>query len=163
MVIPVRAADTPFQSSAFPVVVSRLNIFPLSFAAFRDRDLVNNLGRFAALHKLQLDTTYLTNSLLYLLLTYRATYKPTGPAAIRCQNAIQILETAWKADIKAYSEDADFTPEDPSTGEVIWNTIFVRFINLILQPLRTRSAYIFFDEMGDISGQLNGAGIWRQC
>lgn len=56
-----------------------------------------------------------------------------------------------------------FHPEDAITGEVIWNTCFVQFINLILQPLQTRPAYIFFDEKGDISGQHNGPGIWRRC
>jgi hypothetical protein len=163
MVISVRAADTPFKGHDVPIAVSRTNVSPLSHAAFRDRDLMNDLGRFAALHNLRLDITYLTNYLLHLLLTYQATCIPRGPAASRVRNAIQILETAWKVDIEDWSQDEDFTPDDPSTGEVTWNTCFIQFINLILQPLQTRSAYVFFDEKGDISGQFNGPGIWRRC
>ena len=163
MVIPVRAADTPLKSHAVPVVVSRLNTSPLSFAVFRDRDLVNDLGRFAALHNLRLDLTYLTTYLLHLLLTYQATCKPGGPAAARVRNAIRILETAWKTDIKDWSQNEDFTYEDAITGEIIWNIYFVQFINLILQPLQTQSAYVFFDEKGDISGQHDSPGIWRRC
>jgi hypothetical protein len=163
MIIPVRAADTPFKGHDVPVAVSRTNVSPLSYAVFRDRDLVNDLGRFAGLHNLRLDITYLTSYLLHLLLTYQTTCKLRGPAVARVRNAIQILETAWKVDIKYWSRNKDFTFDDPSTGEVIWNTYLVQFITLILQPLQTRSAYVFFDEKGDISGQLDGPGIWRQC
>jgi len=44
----------------------------------------------------------------------------------------------------------------------IWNTYFVQFINLILQPLQTRPVDVFLDEKGDISGQFDGPGIWRR-
>jgi hypothetical protein len=70
MVIPIRAADPPFKGHDVPVAVSRMNVSPLSYAAFRDRDLVNDLGRFAALHNLGLDMIYLTSYLLHLLLIY---------------------------------------------------------------------------------------------
>jgi hypothetical protein len=135
MTIPVRAADTPLKGHAVPVVVSRTNTSPLSYAAFRDHDLINDLKRFAALYNLRLDLTYLTSSLLYLLLTFQATCKLRGPAAVRVGNAIRILKTAWKTDIKDWSQNEDFTYEDATTGEVIWDTYFVQFINLILQPL----------------------------
>ena len=102
MIISVRAADTPFKGHDVPVAVSRTNISPLSHAAFRDLDLVNDLGRFTSFHKLRLDMTYLTSYLLHLLLTYQATCKPKGPAGSRVRNAIQILETAWKVDIKKW-------------------------------------------------------------
>jgi len=85
-----------------------------------------------------------------------------GLAGSRVRNAIQILKTAWKVDIKIWSQDKDFTPDDPNTGEVIWNTYFVQFINLILQPLQTRPVDVFLDEKGDISGQFDGPGIWRR-
>jgi hypothetical protein len=163
MVISVRAADTPFEGHNVPVALSRTNISPLSHAKFRDHDLVNDLRRFAAFHDLSLDMTYLTSNLLYLLLDYQATCKPREPAATRIRNAIQILETAWKVDIKIWSRNKNFTFEDPSTGEVIWNTHCDQFINLILRPLQTRSAYVFFDEKGDISGQHASPGIWRRC
>jgi hypothetical protein len=100
IVISVRAAETPFKGHAVPVTVSRTNISPVSYSAFRDRYLVNDLERFAALHDLRLDMTYLTSYLLHLLLTYQATCKLRGPAAARVQNAIQILKPAWKVDIK---------------------------------------------------------------
>ena len=119
MVISVRVADTPFKGHDFPVAVSRTNISPLSHIAFRDRDLVNDLGRFASFYKLRLDMTYLTSYLLHLLLTYEAICKPRGPAGSRIRNAIQILETVWKIDIKTWSQDKDFTPDDPNTGEII--------------------------------------------
>jgi hypothetical protein len=163
MVIPVHAADTPLKGHAVPVAVSRTNTSPLSFAAFRDRDLVNNLGRFAAFHNLRLDRTYLTSFLLHLLLIYQATCKPRGPVATRVKDAVRILETAWKTDIKDWSQNKDFTYKDAITGEVIWNTCFIQFINLILQPLQSQSAYVFFNEKGDISGQHDGPGIWRRC
>lgn len=94
MIIPVRAADTPLKGHAVPVAVSRTNTSPLSYAAFRDRDLVNDLGEFAALHKVRLDLTHLTTYLLRLLLIYQATCKPRELAAVRVGNAIRILETA---------------------------------------------------------------------
>jgi hypothetical protein len=162
MVISVRAANTPFKGHDVPVAVSCTNISPFSHAVLRDRNLVNDLERFASLNKLRLDITYLTCYLLHLLLTYQATCEPRGPAAVRVRKAIDILETAWKVDIKEWSQSKDFTIKDPITGEVIWNTYFVQFINLILQPMQTRSAYVFFDENGDISED-NGLGIWRQC
>ena len=161
--VPVYAADTLLKGHAVPIAISRTNTSPLSYAAFRDRDLLNNLKRFAALYNLRLDLTYSTSSLLYLLLSFQATYKLRRPAAVRVRNAIQILETAWKTDIKDWSQNEDFTYEDAITGEVIWNFRFVQFIDLILQPLQTRSAYVFFDEKGDISGQHKGPGIWRRC
>jgi hypothetical protein len=84
MVIPVRAADTPLKGHAVPVVVSRTNTSPLSYAAFRDHDLMNDLGRFAALHNLRLDLTYLTSFLLGGVLS-RA-FSPTGlPLPFRFQ------------------------------------------------------------------------------
>jgi hypothetical protein len=150
--IPVCAADTPLKGHAVPVMVSRTNTSPLSYAAFRDHDLMNDLERFTALYNLRLDLTYLTSSLLYILLTFQATYKLRGPTAIRVRNAIRILKTAWKIDIKDWSQNEDFTYEDAITGEVIWDTYFVQFINLILQPLQIRSAYVFFNKKGDISG-----------
>jgi hypothetical protein len=162
IIIPLRAADTPVTSHTVPVVVSRTNVSPLSYAAFQDKNLVNDLEQFATLYNQRLDLTYLTTYLLSLLLTYQATCKPREHAAVRVKNAIQILETAWKIDIKDWSQNEDLTPED-ANGEVVWSTYFVQFINLILQPLRTRSAYIFFDIKGDISGQLDGPGIWRRC
>jgi hypothetical protein len=163
MIIPVCVADTPLKSHAVPIAVSHTNILPLSSAAFRDRDLVNDLERFATLRNLRLDPTYSTTYLLHLLLTYQVTCKPRGLAAARVENAIQILEEAWKTDIKKWSQNKDFTPEDAITGEVVWGTSFVQFINLILEPLQTRSAYVFFDEKGDISGQHDGPGSWRRC
>jgi hypothetical protein len=63
-------------------------------------------------------------------------------------------ETAWKVDIEEWSQGKDFTPGDPSTGEIIWN------IYLILQPLQTRPAYVLFDKNGDITGQLEGPGAF---
>ncbi len=163
MVISLRPADIPFKSHDVPVAVSRTNLSPLSYATFRDCDLVNDLRQFAVLHNLVLDVTYMTSYLLHLLLTYRKTFKPTGPAESRVQNAIRILEREWKVDIKDWSENEDFTFEDPSTGDVLWNTHFVMFINLILQPLQNRSAYVFLDRRGDISGQTDAPGIWRHC
>ena len=159
MTIPVCAADTPLKGYVVPVVVSHMNTLPLSYAAFWDHDLINNLKRFAALYNLKLNLTYLTSSLLYLLLTFQATFKLRGPAAVRTENAIRILKTAWRIDIKDWSQNKDFTYKDAITGEVIWHTYFVQFINLILQPLQTRSVYIFFDEKRDISGQYNGLSI----
>jgi hypothetical protein len=105
MVIPVRAADTPLKGHAVPVVVSRTNTLPLSYAAFRDHDLMNDLGRFAALHNLRLDLTYLTSFLLHLLLTYQATCHIRGPTAARVGNAIRSLETEWKFNIKDWSQN----------------------------------------------------------
>jgi hypothetical protein len=45
MVILVRATDTPFKGHNVPVAVSRMNVSPLSYAAFQDHDLVNDLLR----------------------------------------------------------------------------------------------------------------------
>ena len=73
IVISVPAAHTPFKGHDVPVALSRTNISPLSYASFRDHDLVNDLRQFAAFHGLSLDTTYLTSNLLYLLLDYQAT------------------------------------------------------------------------------------------
>ncbi|KAF7502204.1 hypothetical protein GJ744_006745 [Endocarpon pusillum] len=81
MVILIRAADTPFKDHDVPVAVCRTSLTPFSYAAFRDRDLVNDLKRFAALHNLVLETTHMTSSLLYLLLAYQVAFKPKGPAA----------------------------------------------------------------------------------
>jgi hypothetical protein len=39
VIIPVRAADTPLKDHDVPVVISRTNTSPLSYAAFRDRNL----------------------------------------------------------------------------------------------------------------------------
>jgi hypothetical protein len=83
VVIPIRAADMPFKGHDVPVAVSRTNMSPLSYAAFQDRDLLNDLGRFAALYNLILEATYMASSLLHLLLTYQMTFKPKGPAAAR--------------------------------------------------------------------------------
>ena len=163
MLIPVRAANTPLQGHDIPVAVSRINVSLLSYAALRDRDLVNDLRRFATLHNLRLDLTYPTSYLLHLLVTYQASCKLRVPAAARVKHAIRILETAWKTDIKYLTQNEDFTNEDTTTGEGVWNTNLFQFIHLVLQPLQTRSAYIFFDANGDISRQHDGPGIWRQC
>lgn len=100
MIISVRAADTPFKEHDVLFAVSRTNLSLLSHTALRDRDLINDLGRFASLHNLGLDMTYLISYLLHLLLTYQATYQLREPADSRIRNAIQILETTWKFDIK---------------------------------------------------------------
>lgn len=44
MIIPIRAADTPFKGHDVPVAASRMNMSPLSYAQFRDRDLVHEVG-----------------------------------------------------------------------------------------------------------------------
>jgi hypothetical protein len=163
MEISVLAADTPSKIHNVPIVVSRMNISPLSHAKLRDQDLVNDLDQLATSHRLKLDTTFLTSELLYELLVYQLVVQPKGPAGDRVRNAIHHLEMAWEIDIRTWSRNEDFTPEDPNTGEVIWNTYSIQFIHLILQPLQTRSAYVFFDKKGDISGQFSSPGIWRRC
>ena len=163
LVIPIRAADIPFKGHDVPVAVARINLSPISCAVLRDRDLVNDMRQFAETYNLVLETTFVTSHLLHLLLIYRMSFKPTGPAAARVEKAIQILEEKWKVDINSWSKNKDFSFEDPRTGKALWNNNFVLFINLILQPLRTRSAYVFFDEIGDISGQIDRPGNWRKC
>ena len=70
MIIPVFVTDTSLKGHVVSVVISRTNTLPLSYVTFRDYDLVNDLKRFAVLYNLRLNLTYLTSSLLYLLLTF---------------------------------------------------------------------------------------------
>jgi hypothetical protein len=49
MVIPIRATDIPFKGHDVPVAVSRTNMSPLSYAALRDHELVNDLRLLAVL------------------------------------------------------------------------------------------------------------------
>jgi hypothetical protein len=88
MIILIRATNTSFKGHDVLIVVSHTNMSPLFYAAFRDRDLMNDLGRFAALYNLVLKMTYMPRSLLHLLLTYQMTFKPKELVVACVRNAI---------------------------------------------------------------------------
>jgi hypothetical protein len=163
MVIPVPAGDTSVKSHIVPVVVSHTNASPLSHAALRDPNLVKDLQSFATRYGLNLHQTFPTGSLLRSLLYYQITYEPKEAAATRIQTAIKVLEAAWYIDIRCWVRSKSLSLEDPITGEVVWSHCLTNFVKLILQPLQTRMAYIFFDGKGDISGKCDTVGIWRLC
>ncbi len=163
LVIPVPADHTSVKSHTAPVVVSHTNVSPFSYAALRDPDLTEDLKPFATRYNLKLHETFQTGVLLYFFLHYQTTYQPKKAASTRITTAIKILETAWYMDIASWSREKSLSHEDAITGEVILSRCLVSFVNLILQPLQTRTAYIFFDGKGDISGKCDTVGMWRLC
>lgn len=70
IIISIRAINILFKDHVVSIIMSRINILPLSYAAFQDRDLMNDLERFTALYNLLLNMTYLISYLLHLLLIY---------------------------------------------------------------------------------------------
>jgi hypothetical protein len=160
MIIPIATADTPEEARTIPLVVSRTNISPLSYAVIRDHKLLEDLQSFAKYYGLALHGTFPTGLLIHYLLSYQRTFRLRLAADIRVKNAIKILEIAWSADIRDWSEHESLSPKHPITGETIWRN-WVRLFKFILLPLRTRTAYIFFNEEGDIGGNLDAPGIWR--
>ena len=163
LVIPVPADHTSVKSHTAPVVVSHTNVSPLSHAALRDPDLIEDLKPFAIRYGLKFHETFQTGLLLYYFLYYQITYQPKKAANTRITTAIKILETAWYMDIGSWSRQISLSPEDVITGEVVSSHCLASFVKLILHPLQTRQACIYFDEKGDISGKRDGVGIWRLC
>ena len=104
-----------------------------------------------------------TETFLRFLLLHRTSYNPEESASTRVVTTIKILETEWRADIRHSSQNESFSPEDPNTGEVIWNIYLFRLFKLILTPLRSWTAYFYCDKKGDISGKPDTTGIWREC
>lgn len=92
IIILIRAADTSFKDYNVFIAVCRTSLTLFSYITFRDRDLMNDLRRFAAFHNLVLETTHMISSLLYLLLAYQVAFKSKEPAAARVRNVIQILK-----------------------------------------------------------------------
>jgi hypothetical protein len=163
LVISVPADHTSVKSHTAPVVVSHTNVSPLSHAALRDPDLIEDLKPFATRYNLKLHETFQTGLLLYFFLYYQTTYQPQNAASTRITAAIKILETAWYMDIGSWSREKSLSHEDAITGEVVSSHCLVSFVKLILQPLQIRKAYIFFNGKGDISGKGDTVGIWRLC
>ena len=101
--------------------------------------------------------------LLYFFLYYQTTYQLKKIVNTHITIAIKILETTWYMDIASWSREKSLNHEDAITDEVILSRCLVGFVNLILQSLQTRTAYIFFDGKGDISGKYDTVGMWRLC
>jgi hypothetical protein len=159
MIIPILTSDAVDH----PVVVSRTSVSPLSYAALQDPNLVKELEPLATLYQLNLSRTFPTSTLLQILMLYQATYRSGKTATIHFNTAKRILEAAWYKDIGEWSETGSLSINDPQTGDIIWSDCLIRYLELILRPLVTRTAYIFLDKKGDISGDSNTTGIWRRC
>lgn len=100
IVIPVCTATTPVESREIPVAVSSTNVSILSYAALRDRNLVNDMKAYTTQHHIDLLQTHPTDFLLYLLLCYQTHYALEGDAATRVDRAITTLQEAWYGDIE---------------------------------------------------------------